>query len=313
MKRVLIGLLGFWLATCTPTNEVVEQVSLAVQNLPPLQGAYYELWVTFYQFNNSGGGDSPEHEGEYVSIGSFSVAADGTLRMPSGGTATFLLPPEANTQLLKDIVVSVQTRPTEQPQSIVIGGAFTGDATTARADLHMAYRDAFGVDFSHVTGTCTIVAPTSPSDSNSGAWFVELGSTTTPGIRNLPALPSGWQYEGWVVRTRTGSDVTYLSTGKFLRADSADFDGPGPFAGTAGQPFNYPGQDFVQGSGAIPDLRNGEYSFMVTIEPANDNSQQPFFLTLLKSLQPASQQSRAVVLSNLIDVSAPRGKVVIRR
>ena len=313
MKRFVLLALSLWLAACTQTNEVVEQISVSFQNLPALQNAYYEVWVTFYQFNAPPGGDSPTHEGEYVSIGTFTVAADGSLRNLSGGAPNLRLPNGVNTQLLKDIVVSVQTEPTEQPQAILMGGAFYGDAVDARADLDIAYSDAFGTDFARAGGVCSIVAPTSPPDSNSGVWFVQLGTSVGAGLTNLPALRTGWRYEGWVIRRRPGAEESYLSTGKFTRADSADLDGPGPFAGTAGQPFNFPGQDFVQGAGAISDLRTGEYSFMVTLEPFPDNTAEPFFLTLLKSPEPATTASRTVTLANAINATAPRGKIVIQR
>lgn len=313
MKRLPLLLSCLLLGACTQTNEVVEQISLSVQNLPPLQGAYYEVWVTFFQFNTPSGGDAPLHEGEYVSVGAFTVAPDGSLRNLAGGAPNLRLPNDVDTQLLKDIVISVQTRSTDQPQSILMGGAFHGDAITASAELNISYSDAFRTDFARVGGMCTIVAPTSPTDSNSGVWFVQLGANVSTGLMNLPLLPRGWRYEGWVVRHRAGEPARYFTTGMFIRADSADLDGPGPFAGTAGQPYNFPGQDFVQGPGAIPNLRNGEYSFMVTIEPHPDNAAEPFSLSLLRSSGPATPQSRTVTFSNVIDSSAPWGKIIIRR
>lgn len=312
MRRLLTSLLCFWFASCVQTNEVVEQISLSVENLPPLQNAYYQVWVTFYQFNSPAGGDSPQHEGEYVSVGAFTIAPDGTLRGVSGGAASFQLPPSTNTQLLKDIVVSVQTEDTEQPQSIVMGGVVQGDAVTASANLNIAYADAFRTDFASASGVCTVVSPTSPSDSNSGVWFVQLGSPLTAGLRNLPSLPRGWRYEGWVLQPAAGGEIRYISTGKFTRADSADFDGAGPYAGNAGPPFNFPGQDFIHGM-RIPNLLEIGYAFMISVEPEPDNSPEPFFLTLLRSQPTGASAPRVQGLNNVIQTTAPRAKIVIRR
>ncbi len=312
MRGFLTPLLCLMLASCTQTNEVVEQISVSVENLPPLRNAYYQLWVTFYQFNNTVGGDAPQHEGEYVSVGSFSVAADGTLRGLSGGAAAFHLPPGANAQLLKDVVVSVQTEDTEQPQSILMGGSVRGDPITASANLTIAYTDAFRTDFSSVSGVCTIISPTSPPDSNAGVWFVQLGSPLTAGLRNLPLLPRGWRYEGWVVQPAGGRNITSISTGRFTRADSADLDGAGPYAGSGGPPFNFPGQDFIQGM-RIPNLLEPGYAFMVSIEPEPDNSSEPFFLTLLRSQPVGASAPRVQALSNFIRATAPRATIVIRR
>ncbi len=312
MKTLLALLLCLGLVSCTQTNEVVEKVSLSVENLPPLQSGYYQLWVTFYQFNTPAGVDSPMHEGEFVSVGAFNVAADGTLRGLAGGAPTFQLPAGADSHLLKDIVVSVQTQATEQPQSIIMGGIIQGDAVVAFANLSIAYADAFRTNFASATGVCTVVSPTSPPDSNSGAWFVRLGTPLTAGLRNLPALPNGWRYEGWVVQPAAGNRVTYLSTGKFARADSADLDGAGPYAGNAGQPFNFPGQDFIQGL-RIPNLLASGHAFMVSVEPVPDNAPEPFFLRVLQSQPIGASASRVQTLNNVIDSTAPKGKVTIRR
>ncbi len=312
MRRLLATLLCLWLASCVQTNEVVEQISLSVQNLPPLQNAYYQLWVTFYQFNIPTGGDAPQHEGEYESVGAFTVAEDGSLRGLSGGAAAFRLPPGTNAQLLKDIVISVQTAETEQPQSIIMGGPIQGDAVTASASLDIAYADAFRTNFASASGVCTITSPTSPSDSNSGVWFVQLGSPLSAGLQNVPLLPGAWRYEGWVLQPVAGGQIRYISTGKFSRADSADHDGAGPYAGSAGPAFNFPGQDFIQGM-RIPSLLEPGYAFMVTLEPEPDNSTQPFFLTLLKSQPAGASAPRTQTLDNVIQAVAPRGKIVIRR
>jgi len=59
---------------------------------------------------------------------------------------------------------------------------------------------------------------------------------------DLPTLPEGWEYEGWVV-----INGQPLSTGKFLKVDEADF--ATPYSGASPGPA-YPGEDFLQNAPA---------------------------------------------------------------
>lgn len=324
MKKLFLSF-SLLLAACE-TNQIVDpnvtDISLTVRNLLPLEGAHYQLWATFFQFNKAAPGDGPMHEGEFVSLGEFVVAQDGSLRSLSGGEARFGIPAGSNPQLLRDVVIAVQAEHADgmsklqdsEPGSILIGGAFTGDAVTAVADLHIGYLDAFQTDFVTASGKCMIVCPTSPADSNSGVWFIESNSPPSPGLKNFPRMPPEWRYEGWVAQPDTGGGgPTFWSTGKFTRADSADLDGPGSGAG-AGTPYGFPGQDFVNGTPSFNNLLMGGYSFWISIEPHPDNSAEPFFLTLLSSarvLPPLS--GRTFILENVIGQSAPTARIVIKR
>lgn len=324
MKKVILAAICFALMSCNEQNEVVapyqSYITLEVQNMPQIEGAEYELWATFFSFNKPADGDSPTHEGEFKSLGRFSISAAGIVQGVDGGLPRFSLPRDANPQLLRDVVIAVQTNAqSDEPGSIVIGGAFSGDAATAYADLWMSYADAFKSSFSGATGKCTIIAPTSPADSNSGVWFVEIaGATASAGLKNLPTLPPEWRYEGWVANrvvsvNGNGESVQYFSTGKFSRADSADGDGAGAASDTTRPGFNYPGQDFVRGT-FRPNLLIGSWSFAVTIEPHPDNSPEPFFLRIL-STPPgvAPPTSRVFSLQNVASPSAPTARVTIRR
>ncbi len=324
MKKIALFAVFLLAISCNETNHVVapfvSRVSLTVGNLPPVENAHYALWGTFFNFSNSNGGDGPQHEGEFELFGEFTVMPDGSLRNWNTGNVLFAVPEGRDPQLLKDIVVTIQSghhhtlakASEDEPGPVIMGGAFYGTESHAYADLSMSYADAFKSNFSLVTGRATIVCPTSPLDTNSGVWFVEPGPPYSAGIRNLPALPSGWRYQGWVMRPDIVTGIfTYWSTGRFSRADSADFDGAGPNSGLA-PPLNFPGQDFVQGSTVFTNLRSGEYSFMVTIEPVPDNSHDPFFLKLLTSGANAPV-GRTYTMQNVIATSAPTGRVVIIR
>lgn len=325
--RKILGLIAVLVsASCNQTNEAVVdpvgRVTLTVSNLPPLEQGYYELWGTFFNFNNPSGGDSPTHEGEFVSFGKFAVGPDGSVQGLKGGAALLRIPGARNPQLLKDIVITLQydhhdglnkSTNTDEPGPIIIGGPFRGDAGEATADLSMAYADAFRTDFASVTGRCLLVAPSSPADSTSGVWFVESGSTLSAGLKNLPLLPGTWRYEGWVVDRDAQPNGTWYSTGKFMRADSADYDGAGPGKGP-GTGYDFPGQDFITGNPSRPDLSSARYRFEITIEPFPDNAATPFFLKLFSSehvLIPLQGRTRA--LMNVMRTYAPTAQIRVQR
>ncbi len=318
---VLLAALSFCTIHCNNTNEVFEQqqprVSLTVSNLQPLDPGegHYEVWASFLEFNRSNGGDSPQHESGFRSLGEFNVrAGDPVLYDLAGNPARFIIPLDQNAQLLDDVVITIDTSATNTLDSlqgsVVMGGEFRGDADIAIADLDESYADAFGADFSGVTGKFTITAPTSPPDSNSGVWFIEQqGATTVAGLRNLPVLPKGWRYEGWV-----GNLI--ISTGRFLRADSSDLDGAGPGKGV-GTGLGFPGQDFINpyagGPPPRPDLRF--HTFMITIEPEPDNSPKPFSLAVLSApLSPSLfPQGEAISMNNVASSSFARGRITVVR
>ncbi len=311
---ILILCLGVF--SCKQTSEVVDPISISVQNLPALpQGAgHYQLWVRYYIFNKVAGENSPQHEGDFLSVGEFTVAGDGAVRSLSGGTPEFALPAGYDPQLLGDMCIAVQAPEGlaktnhAEPGSILIGGKVYGDASNAIADLNLSFAGGLKSNFVSVSGKCTIVAPTSPADSNAGVWFVNAGSAPTTGLVNLPVLPTTWKYEGWVVDQSTN---TYHSTGKFARPDSADYDGAGPNAGSAGAAYNFPGEDFVTGT-FHPNLTQSKFTFLVTIEPFPDNSPAPFFLQVLKTTPPLSV-TRTQAFQNTISTSAPSARIAIRR
>ncbi len=280
------------LPACEPADTFLANtdpiVQLSVSNLPRLEDGdgMYCAYVSYYEFNGPVKGATVLHEEGFIKIGEFNVSPDGSYLVGANGAlAKFTLPANQDPQLLDDIVITIES-PASPPDSgetgpIVMGGKFQGDEHTAHAFLTMLYLDAFGTDFSSARGSYTLAAPTSdPADSNSGIWFFQ-GSPPAPSLVSLPLLPNGWRYEGWVMALGI-SPPAYYSTGKFLRADSADFDGPGPGSGP-GNGLSFPGQDFITGDLPRPDLRLPEYSFGVTVEPEPDNSAAPFFLRILTS------------------------------
>ncbi len=146
----------------------------------------------------------------------------------------------------------------------VLAGDFQGD----RAKLSGGHRAALGDSFWSATGSYILAAPSGNSRISSyanGIWWLDPAAGPGP-VLNLPELPDGWEYEGWVV----GPDGP-ISTGRFTTVGSADSDGAGSTGGPKPTP-PFPGQDFVT---PPLDLTNG-YAAVISIEPAPDNSPRPF-------------------------------------
>ncbi len=134
------------------------------------------------------------------------------------------------------------------------------------ANLTVNHPAAFGTDFLSATGGFILETPTSedPNDFSQGIWF--LDPSAGPGASlQLPELPNGWVYEGWVA-----GENGPVSTGRFLSTTGADFDGAGEAAGPLGAP-PFPGQDFIS-----PALDLIGLNAVISIEPEPDNSPAPF-------------------------------------
>lgn len=309
IKLVAVSML--FLIGCNETNEVVENAKLTVSSLPPLSDTegHYQVWATFTAFSTVGANASPQHDSGFASLGEFNVDANGSVVGRDGNPARIEVPEGQNLQLLNDVVITVQRSGQNQVRGpAIIGGRFRGDASRAIANLDMSYVDALGSDFSAVSGKYAIMAPTSPADSNSGVWFIDRTSGLVPGLLNLPSIRN-WTYEGWVVDKLDPDHPRYCTTGKFLKANTADFDSAGPGRGS-GAALNFPGQDFINGVPSKPDLTALRYSFMITIEPFPDNSPDPFSLQLLTSV---SASPAASTFYNVIQAHAPQAIVTIAR
>jgi hypothetical protein len=319
------------LVGCTPGQEIsapedippVALFEVGLTGLPPIEVAHghYQLWASLYTFPKRAAGQAPLHEDGYISLGEFLVDSTGRLTALSGEPVQFVLPSGSSAQLLDDMIVTIQPAASapdtgqEEPGPVVLGGKVVGDERTGRADLGLDYTDAFETDFSNIVGSCTILAPTSvPSDSNAGIWFVEHPEAPVAGLAQLPRLPGGWVYEGWVVRRDSAAGGAYFSTGKFTRPDSADQDGAGPGSGQ-GPGLNFPGQDFITGVLPAPDLSGGAFSFQVTLEPVPDTWPTPFGLRLLSSefTAPGGTAGRTRRLENVMTGHLPGGRVIIHR
>ena len=103
-------------------------------------------------------------------------------------------------------------------------------------------------------GKFILATPTTDDsgDELSGIWFLDLITGTPDVSLQLPDLPEGWIYEGWVVMN--GMPVT---TGKFTQVDAADELAPYSGNDNLGPPF--PGEDFVMNAPSGIDLSYGSF------------------------------------------------------
>ncbi|WP_250432733.1 anti-sigma factor [Hanstruepera flava] len=149
----------------------------------------------------------------------------------------------------------------------VLAGDFSGN--TASVDTGIVG------DFSNASGAFFLRTPTDESGVNNGndengVWFGTPGMPPVSNF-NLPTLPDGWTYEGWVV-----GDSGPLTTGTFNVFDMAD--AAAPFSETVQPGPPVPGEDFFLNEPAgetFPlDIRNR--TVVISVEPVPDNSPAPF-------------------------------------
>jgi hypothetical protein len=221
------------------TPEVPDEgrtLNLSFVDLPELGPDYvYEGWLIV--------------DGEPVSTGRFEAN-------PAKQSFDFPLAEEneAGTTFVLTIEPAVGDDPA--PSHVHILG---GDLADDQADLHIAHGAALGTDLQDASGGYILETPTDDVAENyaNGVWFVDS--------LDLPTLPEGWVYEGWVV-----VDGEPISTGRFTDPDVADSDGAGPSAGPNAAP-PHAGQDFVD---PATSLIGG--AVVITVEPEPDNSPDPF-------------------------------------
>lgn len=199
-------------------------------------------------------------DGAPVSTGRFSVDAAGAPSLDAfevdAGQA------EAATAF----VLTIEPAEGDDPgpsESKLMGGGFV----ESMAAVEISDASALGTDFADATGEFLLQTPTSeePSDYSLGIWFLDPGSGAA--TLELPELPAGWVYEGWIVDANGP-----ISTGRFATPREADTDGKGPAAGPLGAPGK-PGQDFID-----PALDLIGLTAVITVEPEPDNDPAPFVL-----------------------------------
>ncbi|MBN1825714.1 MAG: hypothetical protein JW958_05560 [Candidatus Eisenbacteria bacterium] len=241
--------------------------------------SYYEIWADF-----------PDST---VSLGRFVYSLSAIRDVTTGDVITGF-PVGSNVLSADDFLISIERNDGDPSPSgsYFLGAAANGDTLQMSYDHPLALGDVFAG-----TGTYTLDTPTSPesdADYYRGIWFYDTTGTDTVSSLDLPAAPSGWIYQGWIVRLRTGTTSdTLISIGTFADPNGADSDGAGAYAGAGAAPL-FPGQDFLVGSNRR--FNQSSYAVKISLEPANDSTPASPFLVLFEDLlvtpqNPGVQQS----------------------
>jgi len=334
MKRLVIVLLSCLTLTCRRESELIipdsQTIYFETNNIMPLKPGegHYEAWISFANPYTSKSRTIQDEESSFVSLGKFTMDTSGfqfdstwsitgtnqKLLDLDGNPFVPRLQKNRNLQYAVDAIITIELEgdTDDVPGSVIIGGAFTGTEQIGTANLSTNYRDAFDIDFGNAEGFYLLDAPTSsdPSDSLKGIWFMKSIVPESAGLMNIPQLPEGWKYEGWVRYFEAADAAGYLPTGKFLNPDSADEDAAGAEKGPNGDGYNFPGQDFV-----IRYVSFTILSAMITIEPEPDNSEKPFrMLTLFgpTDIPQSILRGKAIQMSNNA-ASFPTAKLTIYR
>ncbi len=251
------------------TNPVtgMHGLTLSFDGLEPLKGGFhYEGWaivdgsaVSTGRFNVSTGGDLVDLDGNAIAGGRFDVSDDLT-----NATA---------------IVLTIEPNGDTDPAPAATH-ILAGDVAGNEAALAVGHGAALGTDFTAAAGRFILATPTNGADTNenSGIWFLSLESGMPEQGLDLPDLPSGWAYEGWVV-----IDGTPVTSGTFTDPGAAD--AAAPFSGIQdGPPF--PGEDYLSNAPAgltFPTDLAGATA-VISIEPSPDDDPAPFTLKPLAGM-----------------------------
>jgi hypothetical protein len=264
IKQAMIGCaaLALVFTSCNNDDEATTpqngNLELNLSGLEDLGADYlYEGWVIV--------------NGTPVSTGTFSVDGNGSLSATSFEVAQETL--DSATTFVLTLEPNPDPDPLPSDQKLV-----AGDFTANVATISTATAPGVG-DFSSSTGTFFLRTPTDEDtgvnngNDQYGVWFGTPGAPPTPNL-NLPILPTGWKYEGWVV-----TDQGPISTGTFVDPTAQLVDEGTPFSGpNPGPPV--PGEDFFENAPtgiAFPlDVRGR--TVVISVEPFPDNSPAPFLL-----------------------------------
>lgn len=219
-----------------------------------------------------------------VTTGVFEVDGNGNLSRTTFSVPANLLG-AATTFVL---TIEPADDPDPGPSNVrILSGNFNGDTAAINTGI-------IG-DLENVSGTFFLRTPTDETGTNNGndeygVWFGTPGMPPAPSLQ-VPELPEGWIYEGWVVVNGSGP----ISTGTFRETDSADNDST--FSGIyPGPPI--PGEDFFNNApeGFTFPLDIRQQTIVISIEPVPDNSPVPF---LLKPLVGTAGDATAPATHNL--------------
>jgi len=259
LKFLIFSLLAVVLTTtsCRKDEDTKQDIKLNLNGLTDLGSDFvYEGWIIV--------------DGKPVSTGTFSVDNSGKL-----SKSTFSVDKGDLSKATK-FVLTIEPRPDNDPKpsnTKYLVGDFDGNSATVSTKI-------VG-DFSNISGRYILATPTNGgmTNENSGIWWVDPTGAAPKATLQLPELPTGWRYEGWVVIS--GIPV---STGTFRNPSATDdsdiYSGDMPLPAPNGSDGFFPGEDFLNNapSGLSFPTNIAGGTAVVSVEPFPDNSPKPFAL-----------------------------------
>ncbi|WP_405327797.1 anti-sigma factor [Leeuwenhoekiella sp. LLG6367-2.1] len=294
MKKIkFLGLLtaAALVASCSGDDDSVSRTDITLQSitlLPSLEeNSQYEVWLT------SGGED--------ISLGKFRSLSNGQ---------TFSA---ASSSVENASAFKISLEPGNDPSddisnTVILSGSFNGNS----ADLTIA--NSIG-NFSNASGIFTLWTPTDSDANNNqnGVYWLNPNNGNPQAGLNLPTLPAGWRYEGWVTVPNANNQSVNLSTGRF--SSPTGRDETAAYSSQVNTAPQFPGEDFVNqsilgqlGFNLLPDLRLKKVFISVEPEPDN-NYAEPFVIQPLINPRSTNSLYPTTQTMDLNTLSFPRGVV----
>ena len=288
-----MGIVSLFVMSCNDDDDGPREsnLNLEINGLADLgSNATYEGWLIV--------------DGAPVSTGLFTVSESGEM-----SRTAFLVDAEDAASATK-FVLTVEPVPDTDPAPSA-QKLLAGDITNGQASLSTGVAPALGA-FDNAAGKFFLRTPTDETNGNNGndqngIWFGNPGMPPTASFE-LPTLPEGWVYEGWVI-----GDAGPITTGRFTAFDQADeSNGFSGAENNAGPPI--PGEDFFnnapEGEAFPLDIRGR--TVVISVEPEPDNSAAPFLLKPLIATVPTDAATAPAAHDLMVNQAGiPSGQVSI--
>lgn len=289
MKKIIFSLVSLlsigFLTSCSNdsiNSPTTKNLTLNFNGLEDLGANYkYEGWIMV--------------NGKAVTTGVFTVNSNGVQSQTSFPIS------KVNLEAASKFILTIEPFPDADPnpsKTHLLAGDFVSNSAT----LTISAPEALANNFTTAKGKYVLATPSDGENTNekSGIWFI--GTLPPTAGLDLPTLPEGWKYEGWVVIN--GKPVT---TGTFTNVSGADgFSG---FSGTSGTP-PFPGEDFIKNAPSgvtFPTDLSGKTA-VISIEPFPDNSTAPFLLKpLVASISATAMDHVVYPMNNNAAATNPTG------
>ncbi|MEH6656575.1 anti-sigma factor [Leeuwenhoekiella marinoflava] len=291
LNLLTILLTAVLLASCSGDDDTVDRSTITLESITRLEelpaSSQYEVWLV------SGG--------ENISLGRFN-------NLSNGQTFSALTGQVADASGIKISIEPGNDPSPEISETVLLSGSFNGNS----ADLSI--RGSLG-DFSNASGNFTLWTPTDDNTSNNqnGVYFVAPNDGNPQAGLNLPVLPDGWRYEGWVTVPNASNQMVNLSTGRFSSPSGRDESAAYSSQINTAPPF--PGEDFINmtilsqiGFNAAPNLTLKKIFISVEPEPDFDYA-NPFVIQPLINPQSGTSLYPNIQNMDLNTLSFPRGVI----